>query len=193
MLGIYHPGKDWLDVPPDQFDDTMSVNVRVPFFASQWVAKRLIAVGETGAIVSTASVAGQRGSAVAEYGASKAAVINLTKSLRTRLGRHGIRVNAIAPGLINTAMGARVPQAAKDAATASALGRSGDAASALQTPVAVDPTELFSLPTADDEMPANRATSRRDLPVARNVLAFSTLAVESGGRPNLIDKLRAAA
>jgi NAD(P)-dependent dehydrogenase (short-subunit alcohol dehydrogenase family) len=27
--GIYHPGKDWLDVPPDQFDDTMSVNVRV--------------------------------------------------------------------------------------------------------------------------------------------------------------------
>ena len=53
--GIYHPGKDWLDVPPDQFDDTMSVNVRVPYFASQWVAKRLIAAGETGAIVSTAS------------------------------------------------------------------------------------------------------------------------------------------
>jgi 3-oxoacyl-[acyl-carrier protein] reductase len=94
-------------VPPDQFDDTMSVNVRVPFFASQWVAKRLIAAGETGAIVSTASAAGQRGSVVAEYGASKAAVINLTRSLGTRLGRHGIRVNAIAPGLINTAMGAR--------------------------------------------------------------------------------------
>ena len=71
-------------------------------------------------------LAGQRGSAVAEYGASKAAVINLTRSLGTRLGRHGIRVNAIAPGLINTAMGARVPQAAKDAATASALGRSGE-------------------------------------------------------------------
>ncbi len=44
--GIYHPGKDWLDVPPDQFDDTMSVNVRLPYFASQWVAKRLIAPGE---------------------------------------------------------------------------------------------------------------------------------------------------
>jgi 3-oxoacyl-[acyl-carrier protein] reductase len=49
-----------------------------------------------------------------------------TRSLGTRLGRHGIRVNAIAPGLINTAMGARVPQAAKDAAKASALGRSGE-------------------------------------------------------------------
>lgn len=120
--GIYHAGKDWLDVPPDQFDDTMSVNVRVPYFASQWVAKRLIAAGETGAIVST----GQRGSTVIEYGASKAAVINLTQSLGKRLGRHGIRVNAIAPGLINTAMGARVPQSAKDAALTSALGRSGE-------------------------------------------------------------------
>jgi NAD(P)-dependent dehydrogenase (short-subunit alcohol dehydrogenase family) len=124
--GIYHQGKDWLDVPPDQFDDTMSVNVRVPYFASQWVAKRLIAAGQPGAIVNTASVAGQRGSSVVEYGASKAAIINLTRSLGTRLGRHGIRVNAIAPGLINTAMGARVPAAAKDGAKASALGRSGE-------------------------------------------------------------------
>lgn len=88
---LANPGKDFLDVPPDQFDDTMSVNVRVPFFASQWVATRLIAAGQTGAIVTTASAAGQRGSVVAEYGASKAAVINLTRSLGTRLGRHGIR------------------------------------------------------------------------------------------------------
>ena len=96
--GIYHPENDFLDVPPDQFDGTMSVNVRVPFFATQWVAKRLIAAGQPGAIVNTASSAGQRGSTVVEYGASKAAVINLTKSLGARLGRHGIRVNAIAPG-----------------------------------------------------------------------------------------------
>ena len=40
--GTYHPGKDWLDVSPEQFDDTISVNVRVPYFASQWVAKRLL-------------------------------------------------------------------------------------------------------------------------------------------------------
>jgi hypothetical protein len=87
-------GRTGFDVPPDQFDDTMSVNVRVPFFASQWVAKRLIAAGESGAIVTTASAVGQRGSVVAEYGSSKAAVINLTRRLGTRLGRHGIRVNA---------------------------------------------------------------------------------------------------
>ena len=124
--GVYHPETDYLDVPPDQFDATMSVNVRVPFFASQWVAKRLIAAGETGAIVNTASAAGQRGSTVVEYGASKAAVINLTRSLGARLGRHGIRVNAIAPGLINTAMGARTPQVAKERAKSSALGRAGE-------------------------------------------------------------------
>ena len=52
--GIHHPGKDGLDVPPDQFDDAMSVDVPVPFFASQWVAKRLIAADETGAIVTAA-------------------------------------------------------------------------------------------------------------------------------------------
>ena len=124
--GIYHPERDYLDVPPEQFDATLSVNLRVPFFASQWVAKRLIAAGESGAIVNTASSAGQRGSTVVEYGASKAAVINLTKSLGTRLGRHGIRVNAIAPGLINTAMGARTPQIAKERAKGSALGRAGE-------------------------------------------------------------------
>jgi NAD(P)-dependent dehydrogenase (short-subunit alcohol dehydrogenase family) len=124
--GIYHPENDFLDVPPDQFDGTMAVNVRVPFFASQFVAKRLIAAGQPGAIVNTASSAGQRGSTVVEYGASKAAVINLTKSLGTRLGRHGIRVNAIAPGLINTAMGARTPQVAKERAKGSALARAGE-------------------------------------------------------------------
>jgi 3-oxoacyl-[acyl-carrier protein] reductase len=124
--GVFHPETDWLDVPPDQYDDTMAANVRVPFFASQWVAKRLIAAGQGGSIVTTASMAGVNGSTVAEYGASKAAVINLTKSLGRRLGKHGIRVNAVAPGLINTAMGARVPEISKQRALTSALGRTGE-------------------------------------------------------------------
>ncbi len=124
--GVFHPEKDWLDVPPEQFDATMSANVRVPYFATQWVAKRLIAAGEGGAIVTTASMAGVNGSTVVEYGASKAAVINMTKSLGRRLGAHKIRVNAIAPGLIKTAMGERVPSASKQRALGSALGRAGE-------------------------------------------------------------------
>lgn len=124
--GVFHPETDWLEAPAEQFDETMSVNVRVPYFASQWVAKRLIAAGQGGAIVTTASMAGVNGSTVVEYGASKAAVINMTKSLGRRLGQHNIRVNAIAPGLIKTAMGARVPEVSKKRALTSALGRAGD-------------------------------------------------------------------
>ena len=124
--GVFHPETDWLDVPPAQYDATMDANVRVPFFAAQWVAKRLVAAGQGGAIVTTASMAGVNGSTVVEYGASKAAVINMTKSLGRRLGKHGIRVNAIAPGLIKTAMGARVPEVSKQSALGSALGRVGE-------------------------------------------------------------------
>lgn len=124
--GVFHPETDWLEVPPEQYDDTMAANVRVPFFASQWVAKQLIAAGQAGSIVTTASIAGINGSVVAEYGASKAAVINMTKSLGRRLGKHNIRVNAVAPGLINTAMGARVPEVSKQRALGSALGRPGE-------------------------------------------------------------------
>jgi NAD(P)-dependent dehydrogenase (short-subunit alcohol dehydrogenase family) len=113
-------------VPPEQYDDTMAANVRVPFFASQWVARRLISAGQGGSIITTASTAGLNGSTVVEYGASKAAVINMTKSLGRRLGKHGIRVNAVAPGLIKTAMGARVPELSKQRALASALGRAGE-------------------------------------------------------------------
>jgi NAD(P)-dependent dehydrogenase (short-subunit alcohol dehydrogenase family) len=120
--GVFHPESDWLDVPPEQFDATMSANVRVPFFAAQWVAKRLIAAGQSGSIITTASMAGVNGSTVVEYGASKAAVINMAKSL----GKHNIRVNAIAPGLIKTAMGARVPEVSKQRALGSALGRAGE-------------------------------------------------------------------
>ena len=124
--GVFYPESDWLETPPEQFDQTMSVNVRVPFFAAQWVAKRLIAAGQGGSIVTTASMAGQSGSTVVEYGASKAAVINMTRSLGRRLGRHDIRVNAIAPGLIKTAMGARVPEVSKARALNSALQRAGE-------------------------------------------------------------------
>ena len=112
--GTYNDGKDYFELTPDLYDITMDVNLKAPFFASQWVAKRLIAEGKGGSIVSTGSLAGQAGSTIIDYGASKAAVMNMTKSLGRALGKHGIRVNAIAPGLIDTAMGARVPDAMRE-------------------------------------------------------------------------------
>jgi NAD(P)-dependent dehydrogenase (short-subunit alcohol dehydrogenase family) len=123
--GIYRASDSFLDVPPAQFDDVLSVNLKVPYFAAQWVAKRLIAEGKGGSIITTASLAGQAGSTSVEYGASKAAVINMTKSIGRQLGKHGIRVNAIAPGLIDTAMGDQVPAGARRRALGGALGRIG--------------------------------------------------------------------
>ncbi|HST74293.1 MAG TPA: SDR family oxidoreductase, partial [Acetobacteraceae bacterium] len=80
-----------------------------------------------GAIINTASLAGQAGSGVVDYGAAKAGLINFTKSAARSLGKHGIRVNAIAPGVIDTAMGRRVPEANRARIlAASALGRMGE-------------------------------------------------------------------
>jgi 3-oxoacyl-[acyl-carrier protein] reductase len=125
--GVYHDGENFLDATPEGFDQTLDVNLRVPFFATQLVAKRLIAEGQPGAIVNTASLAGQAGSGVVDYGAAKAALINFTKSAARALGKHGIRVNAIAPGVIDTAMGRRVPEANRARILAgSALGRIGE-------------------------------------------------------------------
>lgn len=124
--GIYRASDSFLDVPPEQFDDVLSVNLKVPYFAAQWVAKRLIAERQGGSIITTASLAGQMGSTAVEYGASKAAVINMTKSIGRQLGKHGIRVNAIAPGLIDTAMGDQVPAGARRKALGGALGRIGE-------------------------------------------------------------------
>ena len=124
--GIYRASDSFLDVPPAQFDDVLSVNLKVPYFAAQWVAKRLIAEGKGGSIITTASLAGHAGSTSVEYGASKAAVINMTKSIGRQLGKHGIRVNAIAPGLIDTAMGDQVPAGARRRALGGALGRIGE-------------------------------------------------------------------
>lgn len=111
--GVWH-GKTFFDITVDDYDFTYGVNTRAPFFLSQEVAKRMIKAGGGGAIVNLASIVGVMGSGVTDYGGSKAAVINLTKSLAKPLGPHGIRVNAVSPGTINTAMGEKVPKEVRD-------------------------------------------------------------------------------
>jgi len=81
------------------------VNVKGMFFVMQAVLTRLVAAGKPGSIVNLASQAGRRGEAlVSHYCASKAAVISYTQSAALAMAPHGIRVNGIAPGVVDTPM-----------------------------------------------------------------------------------------
>jgi len=98
--GIY-PTTGPIDKVSDSFVSRMlEVNVRAQYSAAREAAR---AMKDGGAIVNLASIAGIRGGAnITAYSASKGAVIALTRAFANELGPRGIRVNAIAPGIIDT-------------------------------------------------------------------------------------------
>ena len=100
-----------VDVSPDDYDYMFDVNTRGAFFVAQEVGKRMIARSKGaapgtftgGRIVNIASMAGLRVSnGIGVYCMSKAAVVHMTKAMALEWGRHGINVNAICPGYIDT-------------------------------------------------------------------------------------------
>lgn len=95
----------FLEISEASFDKQFQVNVKGLLFMSQAVARRMVDHGQGGKIVNFASQAGRRGEAlVAVYCASKAAVISLTQSMGLALIEHGVNVNGIAPGVVDTPM-----------------------------------------------------------------------------------------
>jgi NAD(P)-dependent dehydrogenase (short-subunit alcohol dehydrogenase family) len=91
-----------VDITRESFEKLYSVNVAGTLFTMQAAAKQMIAQGHGGKIINMASQAGRRGeSLVLVYCSTKAAVISMTQSAGLNLIRHGINVNAIAPGVVD--------------------------------------------------------------------------------------------
>lgn len=100
--GIY-PVTPMLEMDAYEWDKVLSVNLRAPFLVTQAFARHLRTAGQGGQVVnvaSTAAVLARPG--VAHYAASKAGLVQLTKVMAIELAPLGIRVNAVAPGLIAT-------------------------------------------------------------------------------------------
>lgn len=87
------------------FDAVYNLNVRSPLFATIAAAKAMVAQGTGGCVLNIASVDGLAPAPTeALYASAKAAVLSLTATLAYEFGTHGIRVNAIAPGVVETEM-----------------------------------------------------------------------------------------
>jgi 3-oxoacyl-[acyl-carrier protein] reductase len=113
----------------DDWRSVIDTNLGGAFFTCRAVARPMLK-RRAGAIVTMSSVVGVHGNAgQTNYAASKAGLIGLTKSLAKELGGRGIRVNAVAPGYIETALTEALPESAREAILAQTpLGRLGEPA-----------------------------------------------------------------
>ena len=105
-----------LELEPDGWDRVLQINLRGVLICSQAALRAMARTGTPGAIVNLASLAGQVGGVVAgaDYAASKAGVVALTKTFAKVGAAHGIRCNAVNPGVIDTAMPAQFPPEARE-------------------------------------------------------------------------------
>ncbi|AFR03372.1 2-dehydro-3-deoxy-D-gluconate 5-dehydrogenase KduD [Pectobacterium brasiliense] len=95
--------EDAIDFSEKNWDDVMNLNIKSVFFMSQTVARQFIKQGKGGKIINIASMLSfQGGIRVPSYTASKSAVMGVTRLMANEWAKHGINVNAIAPGYMAT-------------------------------------------------------------------------------------------
>ena len=120
---------------PADFDSVIATHLRGTFLVSKAAARKMFR-RRAGCIINLSSVVGRRGNAgQANYAAAKAGIIGLTKSLAKELGARGVRVNAIAPGYIDTPMTQSLPEETRklivDATPLKSIGTTDDVANAV--------------------------------------------------------------
>lgn len=102
--GIAHTDRA-LDLAPETFHEIVATNLEGAFYVARAAARAMIEAGVGGSIVNVASILGLRvAGRVAAYAASKAGLVRLTEALALEWARYGIRVNALAPGYVETAL-----------------------------------------------------------------------------------------
>ncbi len=119
--GIF-PRVEFLEMTEADWDRVQNVNLKAGFFCAQAAARRMAAAKQGGAIINIASVAAYSGPPLGiHYAASKGGVIGMTRALAMALAGREIRVNAIAPGITDTAQPRDGGTEAEIAATAAKL------------------------------------------------------------------------
>jgi 3-oxoacyl-[acyl-carrier protein] reductase len=119
-----------LRMKDEDWSDVLAVNLNGPFYCARAALRAILKQKQSGRIINVGSVVGSMGNpGQANYVASKAGLVGLTKALSKEVASRGVTVNAVAPGFIETDMTAGLPVAAKDAYRAQIpLGRFGTAA-----------------------------------------------------------------
>jgi 3-oxoacyl-[acyl-carrier protein] reductase len=118
-----------LRMKDEDWSDVLAVNLNGAFYCARSALRAILKQKQSGRIINVGSVVGSTGNpGQANYVASKAGLVGLTKALSKEVASRGVTVNAVAPGFIETDMTAGLPDAAKDAYRAQIpLGRFGTA------------------------------------------------------------------
>jgi NAD(P)-dependent dehydrogenase (short-subunit alcohol dehydrogenase family) len=124
--GIWIPGQTLLECPEDSWDRVMDVNLKGTYFCCQVIGKIMVKQ-RTGNIINISSKVGlEPGTGAGAYSISKAGIIMLTRQLALEMAPHGIRVNALAPGIVKTDFNREIwqaPEAVKQLSRSVPLGR----------------------------------------------------------------------